>query len=594
MSVAPPTERAGVRAGAAAVRAFWTGMGVVTILGLGLRALVGPVIRWTSSFDDENQLRVAAALMSGQWMGEWGSQPVPSITLSKGPGYPLFLAAAYQLGVAPRLGAYALYLLGALLLASTLRARLGRTWSVTLYATLAFCPDVMSVSFSRPYRDQLVAALALLAFGGTVSWARVVTGDRAWTRLRWAGAMGLCVIVALALGWLAISRADTVWVVAACGAIAVLLVRVRRSDRRGWVRLAGAAAVVAIGLLGVPAAVAAINGHFYGVSVTDDYSQGAFAEAVELWTSVKAPGGEPFQLVTEPQRAAVYAVSPAARQVQSRLESPTNIWRGQGCGWRPQASGACTEYGAFFGWAIRDAAYDVGYRTASTFQNYFRTLAHEIGSACASQALSCTARSLSPDLPPLTSISGRVVVSGAANLVAGSLLFADNLEQPQAPVPADPATVGLWASTMRDVPGLVTLLDAGQNPQTIVQQSTVDVLKHLYSTAAALALVLVGLALLRGVLWRDELGRIALVAFGAWLANIGIVAVVFAATNRQFDQVIPSYTLAGQAFLLTGLVLSVAASWSHVRARFLSGPLRNQRRVGDAHAGAGEGVRADG
>ena len=65
------------------VRWLYVWLAGVSVAGLALRTLVGPVIRWTSSFDDENQMRVANAILHGQWMGEWGTQPVPSITLSK-------------------------------------------------------------------------------------------------------------------------------------------------------------------------------------------------------------------------------------------------------------------------------------------------------------------------------------------------------------------------------------------------------------------------------------------------------------------------------------------------------------------------------
>ena len=84
----------------------------------------------------------------------------------------------------------------------------------------------------------------------------------------------------------------------------------------------------------------------------------------------------------------MYAVSAAAREVQSRLEDPSNAWIGKGCGFRPSGWGPCTEYGAFFGWAIRDAVYNAGHTTASSFQAYFVRLASEIDNACATRELS--------------------------------------------------------------------------------------------------------------------------------------------------------------------------------------------------------------
>lgn len=537
----------------------WLVVTGVSVGGLALRQLIVPVIRWGSSVDDEGQMRVAAALLSGQWLGEWGTQPVPHITLAKGPGFPLFLAGINHGGLSPHLAAYLLYLLGAILLMLGLRPVIGWGWGIALYAALAFSPHVMSVAFSRPYRDQLVTALALCAFGSSVYLGPWLARPGQWS---WSGRLRVAastLVLAVALAWLAITRADTIWIQLTCLAVIAnaVLPAARCLRRRGWVRIGTASALVVIMVVGLSSGVAAINERRYGVRLTDDYSQGAFADAVRAWSSVQASGGEPFMLVTKPQRQAVYAVSPAAREVRDRLEDPKNPWAGVGCGWRPESWPRCTEFGAFFGWAIRNAAFESGESTAADFQQYFARLAREIEAACAAGTLTCGSRGLSADLPPLSQISARVVFSAAVNLANGGLVFEDNLEAPQQPVPQDSAVVQTWEQTVPSVTGLVDLLNAGQNPDTLVQQSTVNVLKRLYSILAFAALAVVLFGLVSGALWRSHVGRVALVALAGWLANIAIVAVLFAATNRQFVAVVPSYTVPGQAFLITGLVLSV-------------------------------------
>jgi hypothetical protein len=58
-----------------------------------------------------------------------------------------------------------------------------------------------------------------------------------------------------------------------------------------------------------------------------------------------------------------------------------------------------------------------------------------------------------------------------------------------------------------------------------------------------------------------------------------VVAVVFAATNRQFAQVIPSYTLACQALLIVGLTLASATAWQQATAWISGRGTRVSRRA---------------
>jgi hypothetical protein len=531
---------------------------VVSVAGIAVRQLIGPVIRWTSPVDDENQMRVAAALVSGDWLGAWGSQPIPHATLSKGPGYPLFVAALEPAAVGPRIAAYLIYLVGALFLVLGIRALVGWGWSLGLYTLLAFCPQVMAVAFSRPYRDQLVAALALAAFGSAVYVGRALQ-DRYWRWPRWVGAVLATLTLAITLGWLAITRNDTIWVVAA-SALVILCALLPVAGRlwwRGWVRAAVVAAAVVVSVLGLPAAIAAVNSGHYGVRLTDDYSQGTFPDAVRSWEAVVAPGGDPFMLVTRPQREAAYAVSPAAREVRTALEDPKNPWRGWPCGWRPKNAPACEEFGPFFGWAIRDAAYQAGYTTAVRFQEYFGRLSSEIDAACSSGGLTCGPKGVTADLPPVGAWSARTIISDAADLAHGSISFTDVNEGAQEPIP-NPNVLHLWEQAMPEVGGLALQLNAGVNPDVIAQAQAVDIARQVYSVLGVLALLATLVGLGSGLLYRHPIGWVALCALAGWAGNIVIVAIVFAATNRSFGGVVPSYTISGQAFLVVGLALG---SW---------------------------------
>jgi len=113
----------------------WPAILLITAAGLALRTTIPALVIWSSPHDDEALMRIAASIMKGDWLGPWGAQQVPHITLAKGPGYPLFLAAIHWTGLGPTVAAYLLYLGGALLLAVTLRSRLGPRWFVALYGS---------------------------------------------------------------------------------------------------------------------------------------------------------------------------------------------------------------------------------------------------------------------------------------------------------------------------------------------------------------------------------------------------------------------------------------------------------------------------
>src|SRR5665647_2564080 len=113
-----------------------------------------------------------------------------------------------------------------------------------------------------------------------------------------------------------------------------------------------------------------------------------------------------------PQRAAVYRVSPAARVLQSHLEGVESFWIDHSCEYQKDTVVPCDDYGSYISWAMRDAAVQTGVSTAAEFQEFFRRIADEIAAACNSGELTCGHGGLFGVLPPLDSLSKRVVVSG--------------------------------------------------------------------------------------------------------------------------------------------------------------------------------------
>jgi len=481
------------------------------------------------------------------------------MTLAKGPGYALFLAGIHWTGLAPQVAGYLLYLLGAILLATGLRAQLGTRWFVALYGLLALSPLVFSSFYSRVYRDQLVASLALLSLGIAAQLGRRYVRPDAWSARRVVGTLAGTVALGLVFGLLRITRDDVIWILfAAVGFIGVALLAARsRWSLRMWGGAVVGGLVVGALTVAAPLGVAVMNERVYSVRLSSDFSQGAFADAMTLWASVEVEGDDDFMRISAEQRAAVYQVSPAARVLKDELEGVESFWIDRACGSQEDTVVTCDDYGSYISWAMRDAAMRTGVSTAVEFQEFFRAIADEIEAACESGELTCGSRGLLGVVPPLDRVSKRVVLANVAAYANGALNYRTGTQTQHLPSATDEA-VPLWVATVNGANTSSALLAAGHHPPVISQLRVVALLATLYTwlTIPMLLIALVGAFTKR--MWTSQLGGLALLALAGWLANLAIVAVFYAGANRIQGGVV-LYTMPSQSYLITGIVLATAA-----------------------------------
>ena len=168
------------------------------------------------------------------------------------------------------------------------------------------------------------------------------------------------------------------------------------------------------------------NANHYGVGLTNDVSAGAYARAYADWADVDA--GAPIAQVpiNAAQRAAVYAISPAANELSAELESPANHWRATSC----RAAGICADFGgAWEVWALRQAAADAGHFGSETaVQSYFGQIADDIETACSQGRLSCETH-LPPSLEPFQ----HATLSGVWDAYWRGLVFITTSTVPTSP-----------------------------------------------------------------------------------------------------------------------------------------------------------------
>jgi hypothetical protein len=351
-----------------------------------------PVQLNDSAYDGMLYARVASQIESGHWLGSF-----TQLTLGKGPGYPLFIAAAHRTGLELKVAEQLVYLtaVGATALALLLTTR--RRWlALGAFVVLALDPASFSADSALVLRDNLFSSLGLLALSAAfLTFLGAARGSR-WP---WIVLGALTTGGASALYWLTREEGLTLFPplgVLVVGMLAMTWWTRRRAagatdDRRRWFVRPIAAVLLVVVAAGLPIVVVrAENESHYGVALTNDLTEGAFLRAYADWSRVEAGPARYRVPISADQRLAVYEVSSAARELRPTLEDPDNFWREFGCD-HPEAG--CDYAGGWMLWAVRDAASNAGhFDTAQDAQRFFTRLSEQISGACDDGALSCAPR----------------------------------------------------------------------------------------------------------------------------------------------------------------------------------------------------------
>ncbi len=374
-----------------------------------------PTMVGASPYDSGLFVRQANYLVDGRWLG-----PFDNLTLAKGPAYPLFIAFTHEVGIPLKLGEHLTWLAAALAVAGCFwLVTRRRALSAAIYLVLVLCPDSFGDANAGVVRDGWYASLTLLFLS---SLFLALYGALCRVRLVWVVISSAVCGLSGAAFWLC--REEGPWILPAAAVIAVAMPlaavlrwlgrsRRRRTTGRPLLRYAGRyvlAASVVGALFAAPVAFVMVQNHErYGTTLTNDFASGAFARAYADWGRVEAGSPEPLVPITRAQRAAVYRVSPAARELEPALESPSNRWLRLSCPAEHEITG-CDILGSVTAWAIRDAAARAGhFGSEPAAQRFFAEVSEQIDAACAAHQLACRPR-LPLYLQPVQQLNARQAV----------------------------------------------------------------------------------------------------------------------------------------------------------------------------------------
>lgn len=541
---------------------------VATLVSLILRVRSPLWIRADFLLDDGLFADLGGALAHHEWLGDFTSR-----TLAKGPAYPMFIAASYLTHTPLALAEQLLYLVASGVTCIALARIAHSRWlGVSAYVALALNPVHLGATGSLVIREVVYTSLALLTLGATLLMIDAVPGlVRARYGVGFGGlAIGGTVIGVSAAGYY-LCREERAWLAPA------LLIGVAAAvwNWRGRLAPVGVRLGIGVVVLGLASSAAFLGGiHLvtqrnkdaYGVAIVSDLADGQFARAYSLWQSVESGRPQVHIPVSEAARRAVFAVSPAAAELRVPLDTP----KGAARHW-VTLSGRGDYIGAFFVWALREAAAAAGhFHNEADFQSYFKQVADQIQSACDDHRLSCGRLGL-PVLPAITSSDVPTIATSYREAVAFLLSFDSG--DPHRTYPSSGLSPQ-WGDATRAIPQARDQQAYRRAERDASRrQWPVSVLQFGYRWLAYPAAVFGLIALLWEFIWPRRHGRafaFALLAvLVAALSRVAVVALVDALSYTAVHN--QGYAIPGSDLLVlfgaAGSYLFIAKTVDQVRER---------------------------
>jgi hypothetical protein len=353
----------------------------------------------------------AFQIVSGNWLGAYNQ-----MTLAKGPGFPLFLAANAVLGIPVTLLIALLYLFACWLIANTLRALgLNKYLVLIIFVVILFHPALFPTSIIR---DNIYPALSLIIISGMI---RLVFAPQQYDRR-----LVSVVPYGLVFGFFWITREEGIWIVP--GLLILLFLKAFQLKKNNlpikdiFYRFACFLLVATIFV----SLIALINYHRYGKFEAVDFKGKAFSQALKRLNSVDVGSDLPYVPVSFVKRQEIYKVSPTFSQLKDYFEDKGKGWTSFGCKIYPWT---CGDYaGGWFIWALRDAAASKGYyESPMRAAEFYNNITKEIETACDVGVIKCRSNPI-PFMPNVTMTQLKEL--------PGKTVHALKLAMVQLPVPA--------------------------------------------------------------------------------------------------------------------------------------------------------------
>ncbi len=360
-----------------ALKWFWWFAGTIILLKLWF---VGghEFLAKHRDYDDSLFLVHAQNLLNGNWLGDLTYR-----TLIKGPGYPLFIAAAYWLGVPLLMAQQLLYVCACVIAIYALRGIVRNTPILCLcFLILLFNPFTYYYPMvGALMRESVYNSFALMFLAAMLGlWLFCSKSLR--TGVVWSVVMG----VAFAMLWL--TREETIWTVPGMILFAILFIP-------GWGWNKGSHFLYRTTLLTIPIVIAAasiygvtrVNAAYYGSPVFIEVKSREFVSALGGLMNIREDKFKDKVIVGPRSQEAAFRVSPTFASIKPHIKK-----RGD------------NRANVFYVWSLRSAVNDAGYYSEpgniQPALDMYKKIGEEISSACQRGEIRCFDRKATMQ-PPL-------------------------------------------------------------------------------------------------------------------------------------------------------------------------------------------------
>jgi hypothetical protein len=358
---------------------LWAGLALTAyklwlVHGQGIHALAGAV------HDDRLFIQLAEHLVRGDWLG-----PYDELTLAKGPAYPLFIAAAFLLGLPLFFTQHLFYAGACALFAQSLKPAFTAAGARFAVFALLWCNPMTfdAPAMGRVLRQQIYGPLALLIVAALVG-LYLRRRDPLRRQLPWA------VLLGLAGGWFYLTREESLWLLPSVILLAAAYGVSAWRENLSTARRAGGMLLGAVGLALVPVLiVSALNYRHYGWFGTGEFRAPAFKSAASALMRVETGPRLDFVPVTSQTRAELARVSPAFAELQREFDAGVaRGWAGASAFLTGQPETEEQIGGGWWLWALREAAARAGHHPdAAHALAFYQRLADEVNAAADAGAL---------------------------------------------------------------------------------------------------------------------------------------------------------------------------------------------------------------
>lgn len=354
------------------IKKFLLIAGILGIIRIALSFLLPIYAISTAGVDDRLMVMDAQYISRLQWLGEYNQY-----VLTKGIGFPVFLAVLYRLHIPYIPGVTLFYAVACVCMVLSLRPLISKTWiAVLFYLLLLFSPAMFELQIvQRVYRNSLTPGQVLLLFAGF--FGMYLRYKESLKHYLW-----WCLLTCFAFPFFWMTREDSIWIlpflIVYLIIITILLIRDKKSILKNRIIKFGMTVLPLFALLSLQQIVGLTNLFCYDAKIVNELNEGSFSDALKAIYAADVVDELPqYVTVSLEKLEKLYEHSPTLKSIQPQLEEMRAFWASADR--HPEDNEI--EDGQFF-WYLRDAAAGAGHhKSLITAENFYRNIAEELNDA---------------------------------------------------------------------------------------------------------------------------------------------------------------------------------------------------------------------